>query len=181
MFSRDSVGSSSDSSCSSWSSYASSSGSFPSIVSTIFSIFSCRSTPIPESPTSSLQSPQDKAIKNVSNVTYFESKSINELLYHQIPIRKKLLTVRPTTQNGPSTLARLQDVQDVQNVAFGIFDRYYIVWEDTQGERHQGTLQTITWLLSITGICQSSESDKLPQLLYDWLHPESGQTRHLPL
>ncbi|KAF7920349.1 uncharacterized protein EAE98_009042 [Botrytis deweyae] len=142
MFSRDSVGSSSDSSCSSWSSYASSSGSFPSIVSTISSIFSCRSTPLPEFPTSSLQSPQDKAIKNVSNVTYFDSKSINELLYHQIPTRKKLLTVRPTAQNGPSTLARLQDMQNVVCVAFGIFDRYYIAWEDTQGEQHQVSFGT---------------------------------------
>ncbi|KAF5869430.1 uncharacterized protein Bfra_011236 [Botrytis fragariae] len=160
-FSRDSVGSSSDSSRSSRSSYASSSGSFPSIASTISSTFSDRSTPLPEFPTSSLPSPQDKAIKNVSNVTYFESKSSGEPLYHQIPTRQKLLTVIPTARNRPSALARLQDVENVFCVAFGIFDRYYIAWEDTQGEQHQ-------------------ESNKLPQLLYNWLYPESGQTRHLP-
>ncbi|KAF7858705.1 uncharacterized protein EAF02_011029 [Botrytis sinoallii] len=157
MSSRDSVGSSSDSSCSSRSSYASSSGSFPSIASTISSIFSRRSTPLPELPTSSLQSPQDKAIENVSNVTYFESKSrrdksygdntstylvnvcSNEPLNHQIPTRQKLLT---TAQNGPSALARLQDVQNVFCVAFGIFDRYYVAWKDTRGEKHQVSFGT---------------------------------------
>ncbi|TGO27502.1 hypothetical protein BPAE_0041g00530 [Botrytis paeoniae] len=164
MSSRDSAGSSSDSSRSSRSSrssYALSSGSSSSIASTISSTLSGRSTPLPESSTSSLPSPQDEAIKNVSNVTYFESKSSNEPLYHQVPTRQKLLTVIPTAQNGPSALARLQDVQNVFCVAFGIFDRYYIAWEDTKGEQYQ-------------------ESNKLPQLLYNWLYPESGQTRHLP-
>lgn len=65
---------------------------------------------------------------------------------HQIPTRTKLPTVIPAAQNGPSALARLQDVQSVFCVAFGIFDRYYIAWEDNKGEQHQGTLQVITWL-----------------------------------
>ncbi|TGO38658.1 hypothetical protein BHYA_0070g00290 [Botrytis hyacinthi] len=133
MSSRDSVESSSYSSCSSRSSYASSSSSFSSVARTISSAFSDRSTPLPESPTSSLSSPQDKTITNVSNVTYFESKSSNEHLNHQISARQKLPTVIPVAQNGPSALARLQDVQNFC-VAFGIFDQYYIAWEDIQGE-----------------------------------------------
>ncbi|ATZ48912.1 hypothetical protein BCIN_04g01230 [Botrytis cinerea B05.10] len=161
MSSRDSVGSLSNSSSSSRSSYTSSSGSFSSITRAISSTFSGRSTPLPESPTSSLPSPQDKTLGNVLNVTYLESSSSNESFNHQIPTRTKLPTVIPAAQNGPSALARLQDVQSVFCVAFGIFDRYYIAWEDNKGEQHQ-------------------ESNKLPQLLYDWLYPESGQTRHLP-
>ncbi|TGO52602.1 hypothetical protein BCON_0138g00200 [Botryotinia convoluta] len=161
MSSRDSVGSSSDPSRSSRSSYASSSGSFSSVASTISSTFSGRSTPLPESPTSSLSIPQDKTIKHISNITYLDSELSNEPLNYQIPTRQRLPTVIPTAQNGPSALAKLQDVQNVFCVAFGIFDRYYIAWENTKGEQHQ-------------------ESKKLPQLLYDWLYPESGQTRHLP-
>ncbi|TEY82586.1 hypothetical protein BOTCAL_0028g00070 [Botryotinia calthae] len=164
MSSWDSVGSlsnSSRSSRSSRSSYASSSGSFSSIARTISPTFSGRSTPLPESPTSCLPSPQDKTLQNVPNVTYHQIQGDNESLNHQIPTRPKLPTIIPAAQNGPSTLARLQDVQCVFCVAFGIFDRYYIAWEDTKGEQHQ-------------------ESNKLPQLLYDWLYPESGQARYLP-
>ncbi|TGO09417.1 hypothetical protein BTUL_0166g00150 [Botrytis tulipae] len=161
LSSRDSVGSSSDSSRSSRSSYASVPGSFSSVASTISSTFPGRATPLPESPTNSLSSPQDKTIKNVSNVAYFELKSSDEPFESPDISTAKLPTVIPAAQNGPSALARLQDVQNVLCVAFGIFGRYYVAWDDTQGEKHQ-------------------ESNKLPQLLYDWLYLESGQTRHLP-
>ncbi|TGO81039.1 hypothetical protein BPOR_1397g00010 [Botrytis porri] len=48
-----------------------------------------------------------------------------------MPTRQKLPTVITTAQNGPSALARLQDMQNIFYVAFGILDR---------------TFQTITWL-----------------------------------
>ncbi|CZR63564.1 uncharacterized protein PAC_13461 [Phialocephala subalpina] len=63
--------------------------------------------------------------------------------------------------DGPSALRQLQNVKNVICVAFGAFDRYYISWEDNDGEFHQ-------------------ESHKLPDSLYKWLFPPTGETRHLP-
>ncbi|KAF8858659.1 hypothetical protein BDZ45DRAFT_673773 [Acephala macrosclerotiorum] len=63
--------------------------------------------------------------------------------------------------DGPSALRELQNVKNVICVAFGAFDRYYISWEDNDGEFHQ-------------------ESHNLPESLYKWLFPPTGETRHLP-
>ncbi|KAE8440629.1 hypothetical protein EG329_007013 [Mollisiaceae sp. DMI_Dod_QoI] len=68
---------------------------------------------------------------------------------------------RSGSKDGPSALKELQNVKNVVCVAFGAFDRYYISWEDNDGEFHQ-------------------ESHKLPESLYKWLFPPNGETRHLP-
>jgi hypothetical protein len=45
---------------------------------------------------------------------------------------------KPVPKDGFEALKGLQNVQNVICVAFGAFDRYYISWEDTNGEFHQG-------------------------------------------
>jgi hypothetical protein len=42
------------------------------------------------------------------------------------------------SKDGFEALKRLQNVRNVTCVAFGAFDRYYISWEDNDGEFHQG-------------------------------------------
>ena len=42
------------------------------------------------------------------------------------------------SKDGPTTLRELQDVRNVVCVAFGAFDKYFISWEDNNGDFHQG-------------------------------------------
>jgi len=46
--------------------------------------------------------------------------------------------IKTVSKDGPSALRELENVKDIICVAFGAFDRYFISWEDTEGEFHQG-------------------------------------------
>lgn len=46
--------------------------------------------------------------------------------------------IRTASKDGPSALKDLENVRNVICVAFGAFDRYYLSWEDNDGEFHQG-------------------------------------------
>ncbi|PVH74896.1 hypothetical protein DL98DRAFT_18034 [Cadophora sp. DSE1049] len=73
--------------------------------------------------------------------------------------------IRTGSKDGPSALKELENVKDIICVAFGAFDRYFISWEDMDGEFHQ-------------------ESHKLPSALHKWLFFTDGnqasQTRDIP-
>ncbi|KAH8817466.1 hypothetical protein F5884DRAFT_874542 [Xylogone sp. PMI_703] len=58
----------------------------------------------------------------------------------------------------PSALRNPENVKKIIVVAFGAFDRYYVCWQDHNGQYQQ-------------------ESDKLPDRLYKWLFPPDGGTR----
>jgi len=45
---------------------------------------------------------------------------------------------KPPAKDGLTALKELENVRNVICVAFGAFDRYYISWEDNDGEFHQG-------------------------------------------
>jgi hypothetical protein len=47
---------------------------------------------------------------------------------------------RSLYKDGASALKSLRNVQTILCVAFGAFDRYYISWQDTNSEFHQGTI-----------------------------------------
>ncbi|KAE9365478.1 hypothetical protein N431DRAFT_387769 [Stipitochalara longipes BDJ] len=63
-------------------------------------------------------------------------------------------------KDGFEALKELQNMRNVVCVAFGAFDRYYISWEDNEGDFHQ-------------------ECQALPECLTRWLFPADGQTRDL--
>jgi hypothetical protein len=44
----------------------------------------------------------------------------------------------PGKRDGAQALKDLKDVQNIKCVAFGAFDRYYMAWEDKNGQYHQG-------------------------------------------
>jgi len=45
---------------------------------------------------------------------------------------------KPVPKDGFEALKGLQNVRNVACVAFGAFDRYFISWEDNDGDFHQG-------------------------------------------
>ncbi|KAH7372078.1 hypothetical protein BKA64DRAFT_262515 [Cadophora sp. MPI-SDFR-AT-0126] len=71
--------------------------------------------------------------------------------------------IRTGSKDGPSALKELENVKEIICVAFGAFDRYFISWEDMEGEFRQ-------------------ESHNLPTALHDWLFPTTtdAQTRDIP-
>ncbi|RDL32659.1 uncharacterized protein BP5553_09115 [Venustampulla echinocandica] len=62
-------------------------------------------------------------------------------------------------EDGAQALKDPKEVQNIICVAFGAFDRYYMAWEDKDGQFHQ-------------------ESHKLPEKLHTWLFPPDGSTRN---
>ena len=101
-------------------------------------------------------------------------------------------SIKTSSKDGPSTLRELVNVKDIICVAFGAFDRYFISWEDTEGEFHQGkTFPILTpspqhrlpccmiWRIDMI---PNLESNKLPSGLYQWLFSADGtqHTRDIP-
>jgi hypothetical protein len=87
-------------------------------------------------------------------------------------------TNKPKPKDGFEALKGLQHVRNVICVAFGAFDRYYISWEDNEGEFHQGW-STVLAEGSRSKSDAFAECQALPECLNRWLFPSDGQTRDL--
>ncbi|KAG9235344.1 hypothetical protein BJ875DRAFT_440402 [Amylocarpus encephaloides] len=114
---------------------------------------------VPETPSGSQDSPPGSPTNWISKT---ESESTEKVV-----------------KDGPTVLRSLQNVQTVHCVAFGVFDRYYISWEDTNNQFYQGKLLTPSFWITLL-ISGFSEHNKLPESLCTWLFPGSGETRHIP-
>jgi hypothetical protein len=82
---------------------------------------------------SGLVSPSQIAILFLTACSVEKSASDDDSKNHPEPTSSK-----PVAKDGFEALKALQNVRNVVCVAFGAFDRYYISWEDNDGEFHQG-------------------------------------------